>query len=441
MAGKRTATTQLDIYNLEDDEEPEQAEEFKRAPEEVIKNRVIKVAKRRNPIGSLAGSEPDKKNTFNNFTFGKSNTEAAKPTFSFLTNMNKEDEKKANSASSNQVTSSSDSNEYYAKLKGLNESVTKWIKEHVDANPFLNLTPIFKDYEQYLENIEKLKPSSNENNTLQLNKSEESIHLTEKTKTDLGGFSFKPTPTSTPQTDSTKSSNSTPSKSATESQQSGSSNLKKTPDKTGFSFGYPNAQSGTSPTTATASQAFSFGINNTQSTPSVSFGIPKSSSSSGFSFTNSTPFTFANVQSTETTNSSNSKEVKVAEEETETDQPPKNDFKPVIEEGHVYTIRCKVFVKKGDSFADRGVGNLFLKPISESNKTQLVVRADTNLGNVLLNFILSENIPFQRMGKKDVMGVALPTPDSKPPPIPILLRVKSPEEADNLLQQLEKYKK
>lgn len=72
---------------------------------------------------------------------------------------------------------------------------------------------------------------------------------------------------------------------------------------------------------------------------------------------------------------------------------------------------------------------------------QLIVRADTNLGNLLLNFILSDSVPVKRLGKKDVMLVAVPTPDEKPPPTPLLLRVKSPEEADNLLDVLEKNKK
>ncbi len=39
-------------------------------------------------------------------------------------------------------------------LKGLNESVTKWIKEHVNNNPYVDLTPIFADYKTHLSNIE-----------------------------------------------------------------------------------------------------------------------------------------------------------------------------------------------------------------------------------------------------------------------------------------------
>lgn len=45
------------------------------------------------------------------------------------------------------------SSSYYAKLKGLNESVAEWIKTHVDKNPYCILTPIFKDYEKYLKEI------------------------------------------------------------------------------------------------------------------------------------------------------------------------------------------------------------------------------------------------------------------------------------------------
>ncbi|KAG5681390.1 hypothetical protein PVAND_010831 [Polypedilum vanderplanki] len=74
-------------------------------------------------------------------------------------------------------------------------------------------------------------------------------------------------------------------------------------------------------------------------------------------------------------------------------------------------------------------------------KVQLIVRADTNLGNILLNIILQEGLPTSRLGKNNVMIVCVPTPESKPPPTPVLVRVKTGEEADELLSILEKYKK
>lgn len=51
MAGKRVATTELNHDNWDQEEEEEEAGSFKKAAEDVLKQRVIKVAKRRN-IGS-----------------------------------------------------------------------------------------------------------------------------------------------------------------------------------------------------------------------------------------------------------------------------------------------------------------------------------------------------------------------------------------------------
>jgi nuclear pore complex protein Nup50 len=99
-----------------------------------------------------------------------------------------------------------------------------------------------------------------------------------------------------------------------------------------------------------------------------------------------------------------------------------------------YLFRCKVFVKKGTSFQERGVGMLYLKPAGE--KTQLIVRADTNLGNLLVNTLLTPGLPLQRMGSNNVMLVCVPTPDTKPPPIPILFRLKTGADADEVFDKL-----
>lgn len=53
--------------------------------------------------------------------------------------------------------------EYYSRLKGLNESVSKWIVKKVEENPLISLQPIFKDYDKYLAEIEsdsKHKPTT-----------------------------------------------------------------------------------------------------------------------------------------------------------------------------------------------------------------------------------------------------------------------------------------
>lgn len=181
--------------------------------------------------------------------------------------------------------------------------------------------------------------------------------------------------------------------------------------------------SSTSSTTNTNTSLFSFGSGSTATIPS-------------FSFSSSTPISFgaspaAKPTLTEDTNK---------EEDTE-DEPPKVEFTPVVEKDYLYTTRCKMFIKKDKEYTDRGIGNLYIKSIENSEKVQVILRADTNLGNLLCNFILSDNIPVSRLGKKDVMLVCLPAPDSNPPPVPVLFRVKSPEEADKLLETLNKHKK
>lgn len=45
-------------------------------------------------------------------------------------------------------------NPFLENLKALNESVTKWINEHVSGNPHVDLTPIFADYKSHLSDIE-----------------------------------------------------------------------------------------------------------------------------------------------------------------------------------------------------------------------------------------------------------------------------------------------
>ena len=48
---------------------------------------------------------------------------------------------------------------YLSNLKALNNSVLEWITQHVRKNPYCILTPIFKDYEKHLAELEKLKES------------------------------------------------------------------------------------------------------------------------------------------------------------------------------------------------------------------------------------------------------------------------------------------
>lgn len=50
MAAKRSATSELNHDNWEKDDEPEERGTFKMASEDALKSRIIKTARRRNPI-------------------------------------------------------------------------------------------------------------------------------------------------------------------------------------------------------------------------------------------------------------------------------------------------------------------------------------------------------------------------------------------------------
>ncbi|XP_076274490.1 nuclear pore complex protein Nup50 [Rhynchophorus ferrugineus] len=467
MAGKRSATSELNHDNWDQEEDVEVQGTFQKASNETLKSRVIKTAKRRNPIRSEEGSE--KKSAFASFTgFGtKASTD-----FSFLSNTSKSDSTpktngidnnvskinsifnfnpktspsifgapvttsttctnifESNNVASNSIVPSTSSvtnksEKYCSKLKGLNESVSKWISKKVEENPLISLQPIFKDYEKYLDEIDK--EEATETKADKVDKSE--------TKTSIPTFNFTPTTNKNNKAiaDSTteKSTKVTEITSTTTTSSFGITSTISTSTKPTFSFGSANNAS-------EVSKSFS-SLNSSSSTPTYSFTFGSNTTQAPSKLTSpmSTGFTFGKI----TTAEEKDKPKADGEEGNDEDEPPKVEFQPVVEKDHIYTVKCKVFVKNGDNFGDRGVGNLYLKKIDNSEKIQLIVRANTSLGNLLLNFILSESVPTKRMGKKDVMLVTIPTPDAQPPPVPLLIRVKSAEDADKLLEVLEKHKK
>lgn len=437
---KRTASNDLNHENWNVDDDPEDAGSFKRATADVLKTRVYKTARRRNPIGSSPSTDEataEKPNIFGAFTGFSKAPVSTTSAFGFLYNNN--NQPKVNgirhlSPTMDQQTSKADhehDEEYFSRLKGLNSSVASWIKRHVDENPFVNLKPVFQDYERYFDELELKK---------QVDKSKAANDSTASTSSKQFSFGIKPTTTVSNEKpkDTVDTSAKPPPKMIFGTPSTNLSNM--------FSFDKASAKA---PTT-TSSTTSPFGTSSSASpqttsatsttSPATSMFKPPAGPSSGFSFgggTTSAPFTFP---STSVSSSTTSKTGTAAE--ADEDEPAKVEFTPVDEEGYVYKVRCKVFVKNKDkTFGDRGVGNMFLKPIPDSEKLQLIVRADTNLGNLLCNFVLSSSIPTKRLGKKDVMLVCIPTPDVAPPPVPILLRVKSAEDADELLATLEKHKK
>lgn len=476
MAGKRQATSDLNHDNWDREEEPEDRGTFRTANEDELKNRVIKKARRKIAPGTATADAADggtaTKSVFSGFSgFGKapaataaaspfsflskipalggaaasttsgivsssttttsstptfsfgsgsattvakttepattlstfsfgstatsSNTAAAKPppassTFSFSSSTKTIDSKEEKKDIGEGNTKSP---EYYIKLKELNQAVSDWIKTHVDKNPMCILTPVFKDYENHLKELEK--------------------------DTNVKATTASPTVSALSSTTTAPAA---------------------APAKTnGFSFGLKKPEdTSIKPIAPAVTAAFSFGLKTTTTESSAtSSSTSLATASKPFSFTpGGTPFSFGNIQPPAASSSTTTS----AANEDEDEEPPKNEFKQVVEDDAVYSKKCKVFVKKDGNFVDKGVGTLYLKPIESSGKTQLIVRADTNLGNILVNLILNSAIPSQRMGKNNVMMVCVPTPEVEKP-TSMLLRVKTAEEADELLENIDKYKK
>ncbi|KAM5251108.1 nuclear pore complex protein Nup50 isoform 2-T2 [Hipposideros larvatus] len=303
-------------------------------------------------------------------------------------------------------------NAYHKQLAALNCSVRDWIMKHVNANPLCDLTPVFKDYEKYLAGIEE-----------------------------EGGAGA-----SGPESE--------PSKAPAAAQPPSLFASAKVQQESTFLF-HGNRPEGTSEKMeagpdkkvdaplGAASASFNFG----KKIDSSVLGSLNSGPVTGFSFTagNSSLFGKDGPQSKpasspfstkplESQAGGGSNDCKGGEEE-ESDEPPKVVVTEVKEEDAFYSKKCKLFYKKDNEFKEKGVGTLHLKPTA-NQKTQLLVRADTNLGNILLNVLITPNMPCSRTGKNNVLIVCVPNPpvDEKNASVPVtmLIRVKTSEDADEL---------
>ncbi|NXG98414.1 NUP50 protein, partial [Loxia leucoptera] len=457
---KRIAEKELTDRNWDQEDEAEEVGTFSVASEEVLKNRAIKKAKRRN-----VGTESESGGAFKGFKgfvlpsgkggggfsgFGNgagikpleglsngSSSVSSTPSFSSLKSTSETQsafgspmsngptaavfaEKKAASPTANggsqpcssgsTLGSAPGSGSYHKQLAALNCSVRDWIVKHVNSNPLCDLTPIFRDYERYLASIEQQHGGSSDSSS-----------ENESGKT--------PGPQAAPVFGSSKL-------------QQGSTFLfnSKTEDT---SDKKPEAASEKRDPLlgATSTVSFNFG----KSVDSSVLCSLSSGTISSFSFSpgnsglfgkdanQAKPVTAASTSSLEAQTDSGNNDDKGGEEEEE--EPPKVIVNEIKEDDAFYSKKCKLFYKKDNEFKEKGVGTLHLKPAG-NEKTQLLVRADTNLGNILLNVLIPPKMPCTRTGKNNVLIVCVPNPpiDEKNPAVPVtmLIRVKTSEDADEL---------
>ncbi|XP_069084366.1 nuclear pore complex protein Nup50 [Pleurodeles waltl] len=446
---KRIAEKELTDRNWDQEEDTEEAGTFSVASEDVLKARAIKKAKRRN-----IGSESESGGAFKGFKglvlptgggfsgFGAStgvkpleilaNGNGSTSSNLLFTNIKSTTETKmalVGSLTANGTTSilvkenagctktngerqqdanppcyerkNSNSNDYNKQLAALNCSVRDWIVKHVDTNPLCDLTPIFRDYEKYLASIDQKYGSSTESGS----ESDGGNHST-KAQT-VAAFG-----TSQAQQRSTFSFNKENSSVKQFQPVLEKKECLATSSKISFNFGQKVDSSVLSSLGSGPPAPFSFSSGDQPEpvTPKFSMKVPGSQGES------------------DTVDQD-----KEGSEETE--EPPKAVVNEVKEEDAFYSKKCKLFYKKENEFKEKGVGTLHLKPVG-NKKTQLLVRADTNLGNILLNVLVQPSMACSRTGKNNVIVLCVPNPpiDEKNPNVPVtmLIRVKTGDDADEL---------
>ncbi|KAL4833904.1 hypothetical protein H8958_011146 [Nasalis larvatus] len=456
---KRNAEKELTDRNWDQEDEAEEVGTFSVASEEVLKNRAIKKAKRRNVgfesdsggafkgfkglvvpsgggrfpgFGSGTGGKPlEGLSNGNNITSAPPFTSAkaaAEPKVAFgslaangptalvdkkVSNPKTNGDSQQPSSSGLASSKACVGNAYHKQLAALNCSVRDWIVQHVNTNPLCDLTPIFKDYEKYLANIEQQHGNGGRNSESESNKTAaetQSPSLFGSTKLQQeSAFLFHGNKT------------------------------EDTPDKKVEVA----SEKKTDPSLGATSASFNFGkkvdssvLGSLSSVPLTGFSFsPGTSSLFGKDATQSKPVSSPfPTKPLEGQVEGDRGECKGGDEE-ENDEPPKVVVTEVKEDDAFYSKKCKLFYKKDNEFKEKGIGTLHLKPTA-NQKTQLLVRADTNLGNILLNVLIPPNMPCTRTGKNNVLIICVPNPpiDEKNATMPVtmLIRVKTSEDADEL---------
>ncbi|KAF6120716.1 nucleoporin 50 [Phyllostomus discolor] len=471
---KRIAEKELTDRNWDQEDEAEEVGTFSVASEEVLKNRAIKKAKRRN-----VGCESDSGGAFKGFKglvapsggggFSGFGACAGTKALEGLSNGNSvtgaspfssaraapETKVAFGSVAANGPVSLADSkvsdpktngdsqqppsagpapspapcgSAYHRQLAALNCCVRDWIVKHVNASPLCDLTPVFRDYERHLAGIEQQLGSGSGSGS----------------SSGGGGGGGGSDPAKEPSRVPLDAQPPALVGAATSQQESplmfpGDRREEGTPEKKVEAL--PENKADPSPGAASASFNFGKKIDGSvfrllNSSPLAGFSLPPGNSSLfGKDATQNKPVAPPfSMQTAERRADGGRADCKGGDEE-ENDEPPKVVVTEVKEEDAFYSKKCKLFYKKDNEFKEKGVGTLHLKPTA-SQKTQLLVRADTNLGNILLNVLVPPSMPCTRTGKNNVLIVCVPNPPvderNAASPVPMLIRVKTSEDADEL---------
>ncbi|XP_022241338.1 nuclear pore complex protein Nup50-like isoform X2 [Limulus polyphemus] len=325
--------------------------------------------------------------------------------------------------------------QYYKLLKTLNENFSEWIKNCLGKSPYCNFIPAFEDYENYVTEIEKKYPVQNSQT--------ETTNVREGT---LSGIQFSSK--STIDGHVTKHTFNSGSK-ATKTEGPKKENavtfklfppVSSTTSTSTSSFGFKPTSS---PTNSVSGKSL-FSLDNDEASSSASITNVLTSttpSSAGFSFKTCDGSTTSDRVSKPPPVLLTTK--KCAVQELREAAPHKIKYSQAEGNDALFSKRCKLFCKKGNCYKDEGIGILCIKMVQ--GKSRLLIRADSNLDNILLNIRLNSTVPIKKVGKNNVLIVCNPNPpmdikSSNTETITFLIRVKTSEEADELLLKLNHFK-
>merc|ERR1711892_302366 len=429
---KRAPGSNLNQDNWDADEGPA-AEQgtWNRAGESTLKSRVIMRAKRR---GGGAGEA--KQSAFGGLSAKLTAPPVTSGAFSFTTAKN--DEKQDEKPETSQSTSSKTSDD---EIKQLNAGVMKWIKLCLDNDPICDLRPVFEDYKKYIEKLDKLYDTKWVDAEIVPSSSSSIVNETKSPTPPPPAAALPTTTTTAPKSPVKKEEPVKPSFSASSSS-STATEAKKPPV---FSFGGGGAAaaekkdevpkeapkfsfSGSATTEKTdnkPSGGFFANLGGSKPGGGFSFGGAGPSSSSGFSFGGG-----ATKPAEPTAGPSGSGG---GDDDYVPPEAEKAEFDDASDA--LFHQKAKIFYMKDKNYKEIGVGQLFVKPL-DNDKASLLVRADNTLGNILLNVTIPNAPAPSAMGKKDCMLSVIPNPpiDGVDGAVPLLIRVKTPDDRDQLLE-------
>merc|ERR1711962_331122 len=446
---KRAPGSTLTQDNWDNEDKNEEQGNWTKAKESTLKQRVIMKAKRR----GVTSSDSSSKGIGSAFGGFGAKMATSKPSAGFAFDTKKEDKKdEENEIKNDKKVKTSDD-----EVIRLNKSLLEWCKAHLEKDPVCDFRPVFDDYKKHMDKIDKMyghkwvdmaTPSDDRKNGTsepEVKKPSFSFGKSEDKKEDTSKPSFSFGSSSTEKKEDEKS-------------------------KPMFSFGKTEAKSEEkkeSPSFSFSSKKedekkeppkFSFGGSSDSTIEAPKFGFAAKSddkgeppkpaggffanlggskpASSGFSFgsssgTSSAAFTFAPTAtgSSAATSASSTKE-------DEEYVPPVAETKEFDDaKDALYQKKSKIFYLKDGNYKEIGVGLLFIKPL-ENDKASILVRADNTLGNILLNVAIPPSPAPVKQGKNNcLLPVVLNPPiEGVEGAVPLLIRVKTSDDADELIE-------